>query len=131
MNPYLEKLRSLQFTPSSMPSRRDGAHCASANKADKELSKDLATFKTLREQGYSPKGIDGLTELEKHVESAFEIERGQSAAEMAKTSPSYKRGDADARRDVAKGAPEYRRRALEAKAHLDRQDASKPGELLA
>ena len=127
MNPYLAKLRSLQFTPSSMPSRRDGAHCAAANKADKELSRDLATFKTLREQGYNPKHIDGLTELEKHVESGFEIERGQSAADMAASTPSAKRGDADAGRDIAKGAPEFRKRALEAKAHLDKQDFRDPG----
>jgi hypothetical protein len=129
MNPYLEKLQSLQFTPSSMPSRRDGAHCASANKADKELSKDLATFKTLREQGYNPKHIDGLTELEKHVESGLEIERGQSAAEIAMTTPSAQREDPSSMRDIHKGAPEFRRRMLEAHDHFSKQDPSKPGEM--
>jgi hypothetical protein len=123
------KVLGVNFAPSAMPSRRDGAHCAIAKDGDKQLSKDLATFKGLREKGYNPKHIDGITELEKRVETGFELEHGMSMQDMAKTTPSARRGDADARRDIAKGAPEFSKRAIEAHEHFQKQDATKPGEI--
>lgn len=128
-NPFRDKLLSISFAASAMPSRGGNAHVVSANREDQKLAKDLDSYKRMAEGGLRPKSLSGAAEIESRCESAFEVERGQSAAEMAQTSPSYKRGDADARRDVAKGAPEYRRRALEAVEHFSHQNASKPGEL--
>jgi hypothetical protein len=128
-NAYREKLLSLQFAPSAMPSRRDGAHCAIAKAGDKKLSKDLESYKRMAESGLRPKSLENAAEIESRCESSFEVERGMSAADMAKTTPSFKRGDSDAQRDVAKGAPEFRRRALEAVEHFAKQDPTRPGEI--
>jgi len=121
-NPYRDKLLSISFAASSMPSRGGNAHVVTANTAEDRLAKDSQTFKNLREKGFNPKGINGLHELEKRAETSLEISMGKSSADMAKDTPSYRRGDADARRDVEKGAPEYRRRAVEAQAALDKGD---------
>jgi hypothetical protein len=105
-----------------MPSRGGGKHCEIAKIEDRKLAKDLESYERMRKQGLRPKATSGASEVESKCESAFEVERGMSAADMARLSPSAQRDEAGARRDIAKGAPEYRRRALEAKAELDKGD---------
>jgi hypothetical protein len=105
-----------------MPSRGGNAHVVSANQAEESLSKDSQTFKNLRQAGFNPKGINGAHELEKRAESALEIAMGKTAVQLASDTPSARRGDAGARRDIAKGAPEYRKRAVEAQSALDKGD---------
>ena len=108
--------------PKDTPTRNGAPHVIAANEAEAKLAEDAPAFARLTKQGYKPKGINGLAELEKRVESGFELAVGKSAAQMAAATPSARRGDAGARRDIARGAPEYRRRALEAQKALEKGD---------
>lgn len=75
---------------------------------------DMPVYKDLAEKGYNPKSIDGIADLANRADSGLEIEMGRSFQDIAKTTPSYVAGDTGSRRDVEKGAPEFRKRALEA-----------------
>lgn len=110
--------------PKDTPTRNGHAHVVAANEAEAKLTRDAPAFEGLRKAGYNPKSINGCADLESRAESALEIAVGKTAAEMAAQTPSALRGDAGARRDIAKGAPEYRRRAVEAQKALDKGDLS-------
>ena len=108
--------------PKDTPSRGGHAHVVAANDAEAKLAKDAPAFEKLRKDGYNPKTINGCAELEKRVESSFEIAVGKTASEMGALTPSYQRGDPGSRRDVETGGKEYRRRAVEAQEALDKGD---------
>ena len=60
-----------------MPSRASARFATKRVEAEKNLSKDLAAYKTLAfEQGYQPPKIDGCHELAQKAESKAEIEAG-------------------------------------------------------
>ena len=123
------KIHTIGVAPSAMPSRGSGRHCEIAKNEDRKLAKDLTSYKRMAEQGLKPKSLTGAAEIESKCGSALEVERGQSAAEIAMTTPSAKREDPSSMRDIARGAPEFRRRMLEAHDHFAKQDPSKPGEM--
>jgi len=123
------RVQTVQVAPSAMPSRGEGRHCAIAKAEDRKLSKDMTSFKRMMEQGLKPKSLTGAAEIESKCGSALEVERGQSAAEIAMTTPSAQREDPSSMRDIHKGAPEFRRRMLEAHEHFAKQDPTKPGEM--
>ena len=108
--------------PKDTPTRNGAPHVIAANAAEAKLAQDAPAFERLRRQGYNPKGINGVAELEKRVESSFEIAVGKTASEMGALTPSYLRGDPGSRRDVETGGKEYRRRAVEAQEALDKGD---------
>lgn len=118
------RIQTVSIAPSATPSRRGGGHALSVNRMEKQWGVDMPAYKRLREQGYNPKSIDGVAELEKKVESGLELEMGRSFQDVAATTPSYLAGDSGSRRDVAKGAPEFRKRALEAHKQLTGGKAS-------
>ena len=123
------KMHTVQVAPSAMPSRGDGKHCAIAKAGDRALSEDMTSYKRMAEQGLKPHSLARAADIERKCESALEVERGQFAAEIAMTTPSAQREDPSSMRDIHKGAPEFRRRMLEAHDHFSRQDATKPGEM--
>lgn len=124
------KAQTVGVAPSAMPSRGDGRHCEIAKYEDRKLDQDLTSYKRMAEQGLKPKSLTGAADIERKCESALEVERGASAAEIAMTTPSAKREDPSSMRDIARGAPEFRRRMLEAHEHFSKQDATKPGEMV-
>ena len=124
------KVQTAQIAPSAMPSRGDGKHCAIAKAGDRALSEDMTSFKRMMEQGLKPHSLTGAADIERKCESALEVERGKSAAEIAMTTPSAQRGDAGSMQDIARGAPEFRRRMLEAHDHFSKQDPTRPGEMV-
>lgn len=83
----------------------------------------MPVYKDLAEKGYNPKSIDGIADLSNRVESGLELEMGRSFQDIAKTTPSYQAGDTGSVRDVKKGAPEFRKRALEAHKELTGKSA--------
>lgn len=129
------RIQTTNFAPSAMPSRRDGAHCAAANRSEKQLERDLPAYKRMRKAGMNPKSTQGAADLESRAESSLEVEMGKSFVDVAKGTRSYQSGDVGALRDVSRGAPEFRRRAVEAndemrKTAWKRTDRSKPAEKL-
>ena len=71
---FKEKLRSIQFAPSSMPTRHP--HAARTKKADSKLEQDLAAYKRLRSEGLQPTATQGAAHVESHAQEAFEVETG-------------------------------------------------------
>lgn len=112
------RIQTVSVAPSATPSRGGGGHALSVNRMEQQWDKDMPVAKRLMDQGYDIKSIDGVAELEKRVGSGLELEMGRSFQDVAKDTPSYVAGDAGSRRDVAKGAPEFRKRALEAHKEL-------------
>ena len=59
------KLRSVQFT---------GIDAGQHRFTDRERTRDMESYKSLREQGYQPKNVFGSAELAAQAHSKFEIE---------------------------------------------------------
>lgn len=71
------KLLGLQITPSAMPSRGQGAVVAGTNEKEKVLHQDRDAYKRLRMDGLHPRTVDGARDLERNVNSQFDIDLGR------------------------------------------------------
>jgi hypothetical protein len=65
------------------------------NEREKQLGKDLAAYKSLRQQGIQPKCIDGSADLATRATTSYEIESGrilptQMAERVERTSTELK-----------------------------------------
>ena len=74
-----EHYRSIRLAP-SIRSTPGGAHAAWGNRAQKQLDKDRAAYKRLREDGLQPPHIDGCAKLETQARSKTEVEMGEVMA---------------------------------------------------
>lgn len=65
---------SVNFSPSSMPTRSSDA--ATRNAHERQLEKDLPAYKRLRDEGMQPKSTVGAAELETRATTKYEVETG-------------------------------------------------------
>jgi len=110
------KVITVGVAPSAMPSRHPGA--AGAVHREKELVKDLDSFKRMRMAGLHPKATRGAHVIESQAESRYEVESGQLAHRMAK--------GRDAGKPVSKRGQEWRRRANDANDSIRRGEVVTP-----
>lgn len=68
------KALSVSIGASATPTRRPEAVAISAR--DERWDRDMAAYKRLRRDGLQPTGIDGSAEVEKRVNSQFELDLG-------------------------------------------------------
>jgi len=71
---FAEKVRSISFAASAMPSR---SNAAAEKKAWKNMDADLGAYKRLRADGEQPPDITGSAELEAKAESTHEVTAGR------------------------------------------------------
>jgi hypothetical protein len=107
------KVMTVSFAPSAMPSRGAGAHCATANTAEKQLSKDLDAYKRMRKAGLNPRATKGAARVESECGSEYEVLRGKSARDMCKETISWREGDIGTQKDVSQDGKQFRKRADE------------------
>ena len=69
------KIKSVSFAASAMPTRHPQA--ASTQKWDKQLHKDRAAFKAMRDQGIQPASLKGAADLQARASTKHEIETGK------------------------------------------------------
>lgn len=70
------RIAGIQFGAQSMPTRKTAVAVASKENQEKELHKDLAAYKRLRQNGVQPKQIDGSHIVEKRAEETWQVETG-------------------------------------------------------
>ena len=70
------KIAGVNLAPSATPSRRGGAEAARINATDASWERDMAAYKTLRQQGLQPARIDGAAHLAAEARSVVEVETG-------------------------------------------------------
>lgn len=68
----MEKLRSITFAPTSMPTRSIKAVQTGAREARWE--KDIPAYKRLRKDGLQPQRVDGCAAVEAQAESRSDVE---------------------------------------------------------
>ena len=99
------RIKTVGVAPSAMPSRHPGA--ANSVYREKQLVKDLDSFKRMRLNGLEPRATRGAAKIESQAESSFEVASGQLAHEKAK--------GRDAGSDkISRRGREWRRRSEEA-----------------
>lgn len=69
---FQEKLRSISFAPSAMPSRAPGAVLDGGRESRWE--KDIPAYRRLRKDGLQPKKVDGCAAVEQKAESRVDVE---------------------------------------------------------
>ena len=69
------KIKSVSFAASAMPTRHPQA--ASTQKWDRQLHKDRAAFKAMRDQGIQPASLKGAADLQDRASTKHEIETGK------------------------------------------------------
>jgi hypothetical protein len=69
---YREHLVGFGISADAIPTRRPRS--AWKNHADRQVSKDLAEYKTLRSQGIAPNQVQGCSELVKRATTKEQIE---------------------------------------------------------
>jgi len=69
-NPYLERLRSVGFAASAMPSRAAGAAAKVVNDREGRWNADMPAYKRLRRAGDQPPSIDGAAERERRIDAS-------------------------------------------------------------
>ena len=99
-------VQTIQYSPSCFPSTPGGRKVAQDNKAERQLGKDLDSFKRLTVGGTMPKRIDGSARFEQEAQVPYEIESGQLASQRAKGP------------DATRGGREWARRAQSAHEEL-------------
>lgn len=67
-------LRGIQVAPSATPSRN--VQVVRMTEREKQWEKDMPAYRSLRDQGYQPKTIDGAADLASRASTGVEIERG-------------------------------------------------------
>ena len=70
---FAEKVRSISFAASAMPTR---SSAADEKKAWKKLDKDMDAYKRLRGDGVQPASMRNSADLESRAETKMEIESG-------------------------------------------------------
>jgi hypothetical protein len=70
---FSEKVRSISFAASAMPSR---SLAAEAKREEKQMTKDMGAYKRLRDDNIQPPSVRGSAELESHAETKMEVEAG-------------------------------------------------------
>ena len=69
-NPYLDKLRSVGFAASAMPSRASGAAAKTVNDREDRWNADMPAYKRLRKAGDQPPRIDGAAARERAIDQS-------------------------------------------------------------
>ena len=101
------RVKTVGFAPSIFESTPGGAKAGRKNKAEANLSKDLAAFKRMRLDGLEPRATKNARIIESQAESTFEVASGQLAHKMAKGT------DAGSSK-VSRRGRQWRKRAEEA-----------------
>lgn len=70
---FAEKVRSISFAASAMPSR---SNAAGEKQAWKKMDADMGAYKRLRDDGVQPPSVRGSADLESGAETKMEIESG-------------------------------------------------------
>jgi hypothetical protein len=71
------KVAGVRMGSNSTTSR--GAKVAEINRTERNWNKDMPAYKRLRQQGLSPKSIDGAALLENHATERWQIEGAGTA----------------------------------------------------
>ena len=70
------RVSGVQFAPSAMPSRREGAFARKNVLLEKQWDKDMESYKRLRQDGLQPQQIDGAHVLEREATTVAQVQTG-------------------------------------------------------
>lgn len=77
---YRDHLLSVGIGAAALPTRKGGV--SETERKERELSKDLRSYRNLRLDGLQPPRIDGSHRLEQHADHALEVESGRLVSDF-------------------------------------------------
>lgn len=77
---YRAHLLSVGFAAAAMPSRKGTV--AQTEAKERDLSKDLAAYKRLRNEGLQPAHVDGTHRIEQGAQHVAEVETGRLVSDF-------------------------------------------------
>lgn len=73
---YACRISGVQFAPSAMPSRNEGAFARKNVQLEKQWDKDMDAYKRLRNDGLQPPQIDGAHVIEREAQTVAQVQTG-------------------------------------------------------